>query len=295
MTHKTILTCAVTGNITMRAQHPELPVTPAEIATAAVTAGRAGAAVVHLHARDPVTGRGSMELTLFREIVHRIRDAGSEVILNISTGEGGRFVPSEDDPRLAAPGSTLVTPEQRVRHVEDLKPEICTLDFNTMFSGTGVVINTPRNLKIMAERTYAAGVRPEIEIFDSGDLQLALHFLEQGVLRSPLLLQIVLGVRYGAMADPETLLYFWRRLPPKCVWTAFGIGRAEFPILAQAWLLGGHVRVGLEDNIYISRGRLARDNAELVERGVTIVENLGGSIATVAEARSILGLAPFAP
>lgn len=290
MARKTILTCAVTGNITTRAQHPGLPITPAEIAAAAIEAGRAGAAIVHIHARDPASGKGSMELAYFREIVARIRDRGSEIILNLSTGEGGRFVPADDDPRVAAPGSTLVPPAQRVRHVEELKPEICTLDFNTMFSGTAVVINTPRNLQIMAERIYAAGVLPEIEIFDSGDLQLALHFLERGILKAPLMAQIVLGVRYGAMADPETLLYLRQRLPPDCIWAAFGIGRAEFPMLAQAWLLGGHVRVGLEDNVYIARGKLARDNAELVERGVAIVENLGGTIATPAEARTMLRL-----
>jgi 3-dehydrocarnitine:acetyl-CoA trimethylamine transferase len=290
MAEKTILTCAVTGNITSRQQHPALPITPEEIARAAVAAGRAGAAVVHIHARDPATGRGSMEIAYFREIVQRIRDSGSEVVLNLSTGEGGRFVPSDDDPKLAAAGSTLTRPERRVRHVEELKPEICTLDFNTMYSGSAVMINTPRNLEIMAARIYAAGVVPEIEIFDTSDLQLALHFHKRGILKAPLMFQIVLGVRYGATADPETLFYFRQKLPRECIWGAFGIGRAEFPLLAQAWLLGTHVRVGLEDNVYISHGKLARDNAELVERGVTIVENLGGAIATPAEARAMLGL-----
>jgi uncharacterized protein (DUF849 family) len=212
------------------------------------------------------------------------------VILNLSTGEGGRFVPSEDEPRVAAPGTTLTKPELRVSHVEALKPEICTLDFNTMFSGSAVVINTPRNLEVMASRIYGAGTTPEIEIFDSGDLHMALDFLKRGILRSPLMFQIVLGVRYGAVADPGTLFYLSGRLPQDCIWAGFGIGRAEFPMLAQSYLLGGHVRVGLEDNIYISAGKLARDNAELVERGVTIVENLGGHIATASEAREILGL-----
>jgi uncharacterized protein (DUF849 family) len=290
MSRKTILTCAVTGNITTRAQHPRLPITPEEIATAAVEAGRAGAAVVHIHARDPATGKGSMELKYFAEIVDRIRQSGSDVILNLSTGEGGRFVPSEDEPRIAAVGTTLTTPERRVAHVEALKPDICTLDFNTMFSGSAVVINTPRNLEIMAGRIYDAGTTPEIEIFDSGDLHMAMDFLKRGILRSPLMFQIVLGVRYGAVADPETLFFLCRRLPEGCNWAGFGIGRAEFPMLAQSYLLGGHVRVGLEDNIYISAGKLARDNAELVERGVNIVENLGGHIATAEEAREILNL-----
>ena len=148
------------------------------------------------------------------------------------------------------------------------------------------LVNTP----CAAERIYASGARPEIEIFDSGDLQLMLHFLDKGVLRTPIMVQLVLGVRFGAMADPETLFYLSNKLPKDCLWAAFGIGRSEFPMLAQSWLLGGHVRVGLEDNVYISKGVLARDNAELVERGVTIVENLGGSIATAAEAREMIGL-----
>lgn len=291
MARPTILTCAVTGNQTTRAQHPRLPITPEEIATAAIDAAKAGAAVVHLHARDPQTGRGTMDRDLFREIVSRIRESGTDVILNLSTGEGGRFLPSDEDPRIAAPGTTLTRPENRVAHVEDLRPEICTLDFNTMFSGSGVVINTPRNLEIMAQRIYAAGVLPEIEIFDTGDLQLATSFIERGILRTPLLFQVVLGVRYGAVADPQTLAYYAARLPKDCVWAAFGIGRMEFPMLAQSWLLGGHVRVGLEDNVYIRKGVLARDNAELVEKAVTLVETLGGAIATVAEAREMFGLA----
>ena len=290
MSRKTILTCAVTGNLTTRDQHPGLPVTPAEIATAAIEAGKAGAAVVHIHARDPATTKGSMDLALFREIVDRIRQSGSDVILNLSTGEGGRYIPSLDNPAVAAPGTTLTTPERRVAHVEALKPEICTLDLNTMFSGSAVVINTPRNVTEMARRIYASGVLPELEIFDGGDLQLAKALQEDGTLRNPLLIQIVLGVRYGAIPNPQTLFYFVSQLPPDCIWAAFGIGRHEFPLLAQAFLLGGHVRVGLEDNVYIRKGVLARDNAELVEKAGTIVENLGGSLATPAEARAILGL-----
>ncbi len=163
MQQKTILTCAVTGNITTRTQHPGLPVTPKEIAEAAVAAGKAGAAVAHVHARDPETQRGSMDVELFREIVARIRDSGSDIVINLSTGEGGRFVPDLDEPRIAAPGTTLARPEKRVAHVEMLKPEMCSLDFDTMYSGTSVVINTPRNIEIMARRIQAAGVLPELE------------------------------------------------------------------------------------------------------------------------------------
>ncbi len=285
-----ILTCAVTGNLTTREQNPALPVTPAEIARSALDAVKAGAAILHLHARDPATGRGTTRAELFDEIVARIRDAGCDAILNLSTGEGGRFVPSDDDPRVAAPGSTLMRPELRVAHVERLRPEVCTLDFNTMYSGAAVVINTPRNLEIMAQRILAAGVMPEIELFDSGDLQLAQAFIERGVLHGPLMWQIVLGVRYGAMADPHTMQYFAQRLPRDAQWTAFGIGRMAFPMLAQSYLLGGHVRIGMEDTVYLDKGVLAPGNAALVERGVRIVESLGGRIATVAEARAMLAL-----
>lgn len=286
----TILTCAVTGNLTMREQNPALPVTPAEIAASGVEAWRAGASVLHLHARDPATGKGTTKAELFDEIVARIRDAGCDAILNLSTGEGGRFMPSDDDPKVAAPGSTLMRPELRVAHVERLKPEVCTLDFNTMWSGSAVVINTPRNLEIMAQRIEAAGVTPEIEIFDSGDLQMALHFVERGLLKPPLMWNIVLGVRYGAMADPQTMQYFASRLPRDAQWTAFGIGRMAFPMLAQAWLLGGHVRIGMEDTVYLDRGVLAASNAQLVDKAVGIVRSLGGDIATTAEARAMLGL-----
>jgi uncharacterized protein (DUF849 family) len=288
----TIITCAVTGNITTRAQHPGLPITPAAIATAVLEAERAGAAVAHIHARDPQTEKGSRETNYFAEIVGRIRDAGSAIVLNLSTGEGGRFVPSQDDPSVAASGTTLVRPELRVAHVEALQPEMCSLDLNTMYSGSAVVINTPDSVGIMARRIYEAGVVPELELFGIGDLQLAKYLLGKGVLRAPAVYQLVLGVRFGAPADPQTLLHLASQLPPGSQWTAFGIGRAEFPMVAQAWLLGGHVRVGLEDNVYVSEGILARNNAQLVEKAAAIVASLGGSIATAQEARTILGLRP---
>ena len=292
MGRKTILTCAVTGNLTKREQHPGLPITPKEIATAAIEAGKAGAAIIHIHARDPETGRGTVELRYFREIVDRIKDSGSDIVINLSTGEGGRFVPGTDDPRIAGEGTTLLRPELRVAHVAALKPEICSLDLNTLASaGTQIVINTPASVTTMAGIIHEAGTLPELELFDSGDLQMAKHLIETGALKSPPMIQLVLGVRYGAPADPATLFYLASQLPPDSMWAAFGIAKAEFPILAQAFLLGGHVRVGLEDNIYIRQGVLARDNAQLVEKAVTIVENLGGSIAAPAEARAMLGLA----
>jgi len=291
MTGKTIITCAVTGNLTRPDQHPGLPITPQQIARAALDAAAAGAAIVHLHVRDPRTGKGSMDLTLYEELVGLIRAENRNVIINLTTGEGGRFVPSIDEPRVAAEGSTLCRPELRVAHVEQLKPEICTLDFNTMWSGQAAVINSPRNVQIMAEHIYAAGVKPEIELFDTGDLHMARHFLDQGILKGPLMLQIVLGVRYGAVANSETLQYFVSQLPKDCIWAAFGIGRHEFPMVAQSWLLGGHVRVGMEDNLYVRKGELCRDNAQLVAKAANIIGQLGGEIASPDEARDILGLA----
>lgn len=290
MQEKTIITCAIAGNLTQREQHPRLPITPHEIAVAALDAAAAGAAVLHLHARDSVTGRGSMEFSLYEEITSRIREKNTEVILNLTTGEGGRFVPSEGNPAIAGPGTTLCAPELRVSHIERLRPELCTLDLNTMWSGTAAVINAPQNVEFMAERIYAAGVVPEVEVFDSGDLHLASHLQKTGVLKDRLLIQIVLGVRYGAVANAETLLYLKSQLPKACTWGAFGLGRHSFPMVAQSWLLGGHVRVGMEDNVYIRKGELCRDNAQLVEKATGIVRSLGGEVASAREARAILGV-----
>jgi 3-dehydrocarnitine:acetyl-CoA trimethylamine transferase len=294
MTDKMIITCAVTGSLTKPEQHPDLPITPEQIAAAAIDAAKAGAAIAHIHVRDPQTGAPSMALELYREVVERIRASETDLIINLTTGAGGRFVPSDDDPKIAGPGTTLVRPERRVEHVVALKPEICSLDLNTMWFGNAVVINTPKNAKIMAEAIREAGVMPELEVFDSGDLQLAHQLLSEGVLARPPLFQVVLGIRNGFPATPETLLYAKSLLPADAIWAAMGIGRMEFPIVAQACLLGGHVRVGLEDNLYLSRGVLAPSNAALVERAVQLIELLGRSVATPAESRSILGLAKTA-
>ncbi|WP_085899496.1 3-keto-5-aminohexanoate cleavage protein [Kiloniella majae] len=287
---KTILTCAVTGNLTKPEQHPGLPITPKQIADAALGAAKAGAAIVHLHVRDPATGKGSMDLNLYEEMVGLIRQQNQDIILNLTTGEGGRFIPSDHDPKVAAEGSTLCQPELRVAHVEKLRPEICTLDFNTMWSGEAVVINTPRNVAIMADRIYAAGTKPEIELFDVGDLNMALDFLDKGILKAPTMMQIVMGVRYGILPTPQSLMYLVSQIPENTVWAAFGIGRHEFPILAQSFLLGGHVRVGMEDNLQIRKGELCRNNAQLVEKAADIIDNLGGTLATPDEAREILRL-----
>ena len=290
MNDKTILSCAVTGNITSPTQNPNQPVTPAEIAQAAIDANKAGAAIIHIHVRDLETTEGSMDIGLYKEVVDRIGESGSDLIINLTTGEGGRFIPTDDNPRVAAPGSTLCRPELRVAHVKELKPEICTLDFNTMNSGTRTVINTPRNVEVMANVINEVGTRPEIEIFDSGDLNMAKDFIKRGVLKEPAMFQMVLGVPWGAAANYETLVYLVSQLPADCIWGAFGIGRSAFPMLALSYIMGGHVRVGMEDSVYIEKGELVKNNAQLVKKGVGIIESLGGTIATPSEARAILGL-----
>lgn len=290
MARKTILTAAITGNLMMPDISPNLPVTPEQIARQALDAADAGAAIVHLHVRDPDTAKGSMRMDLYDDMVARIRAENTDVLLNLTTGEGGRFVPSDDDPKIAADGSTLCGPEKRVAHVEALKPDICTLDFNTMWSGQASVINSPRNLEIMAQRIYAANVKPEIEIFDSGDLHMVKDFIARGIIKTPLMVQMVLGVRFGAVANPATMAYLVSQLPDGTQWAAFGIGRAAFPMLAQAWLLGGHVRIGMEDTAYIRKGIHCASNADLVTKAARMIDDLGGTLATPTEARAMLEL-----
>lgn len=288
--NKVIITCAVTGNLTQPGQTPHLPITPAQVAESALGAAEAGAAVVHIHVRHPDTGAPSMEIAHYREAIERIRARNATLILNLTTGPGGRFVPSEDEPRIAGPGTTLVRPEARVEHIEQLRPEICTLDLNTMNSGKEVVINTPRNVRKMAAVIAAAGVKPEIELFDSGDIELMKDMLADGSLQGPILCSLVMGVRYGFQPSAETVIYARNLLPPDSQFTAIGIGRWMFPAVAQSYLAGGHVRVGLEDGIYLSKGALAPSNAALVQKARRIVEDLGGEVASTEEARDMLGL-----
>jgi uncharacterized protein (DUF849 family) len=287
---KIFITCAVTGNLTTPDQTPHLPITPEQIAEACLGAAEAGAAIVHIHVREPGSGKPSMELGHYREVVERIRAKNTQLILNITTGPGGRFVPSPDEPRVAAAGTTLMAPEKRVEHIAALRPEICTIDLNTMNSGKEVVINTPGNVRRMAKVMRDAGVKPEIELFDSGDIALMHDLLKDGTLEGPALCSFVMGVRYGFQASPETVLYARNLLPADAEFTAIGIGKAAFTAVAQSYLAGGHVRVGLEDTVYLSRGQLAASNAALVEKARRIVEDLGGQIATPREAREIIGL-----
>jgi uncharacterized protein (DUF849 family) len=289
MHEKVIITCAVTGSGDTVGKHPAIPVTPEEIARAAIEAGEAGAAVAHIHVRDPQTGKASRDVALFREVVERIRASDSDIVINLSCGAGARVDPHPDDPRLPGPGTTMAPPADRVRHVSELKPEICSLDVATMNMGEFAFVHVPRHLREMAKLIRAAGTKPELEVFDSGHIRLARRLIEEGLIDGTPLFQIVLGVAWGAPQTPETMTFMRGLLPEKANWAAFGISRMEFPMAAQAVLLGGHVRVGLEDNLYVDKGVFG-SNAQLVEKAAKIVRLLGPEVATPADARRILGL-----
>ncbi len=284
-----ILTCALTGGAPIQ-NNPAVPVTPKDIAQQAIDAAKAGAAIAHIHVRDPATGRSSMALELYREVVERIRDSGSDVLINLTTGTGAQFVPGKEDPTIAGPGTEYVTPQARARHVAALSPDICSLDFCTMWFRTRAFINSPEHIAEIARVARTANVVPELECFDSGDINLAKAMIEQGTIAAPFFFQIVMGVSYGAAATPETMIYLRDLLPDGAIWAAFGIGPHAYPMLAQALLLGGHVRIGLEDNHYLEKGVKAPHNAALVEKAVRIMRSLGHEPATPAEARSVLGI-----
>jgi uncharacterized protein (DUF849 family) len=265
-------------------------VRPEQIAASAIDAAKAGAAIVHIHVRDPQTTRPSMDVALYREVVERIRSSGSDVLINLTTGPGARFIPGADDPLKPAPGTTLKPPQERVRHIVELKPDICSLDMGSMNMGGTVFVNTPASLEAMAVAIRDVGVMPELEVFEAGHLLLAKRMIETGHVRTPSLFQICLGISWGQPATPEAMTYMRSLLPPDCTWFAFGISLHQFPMVAQAVLLGGHPRVGLEDNIYLEKGKLAPSNAALVEKAANIVALLGEQVATPNEARQLLGL-----
>jgi len=292
MSKPTILTCAVTGNLTKPEQTPHLPITPNHIAEECLAAAEAGAAAVHIHVRDPRTGAPSMDIDLYAQVVDVLRRHNPSLVINLTTGPGGRFVPGEDEPSVAGPGTTLVAPEKRVQHVAELRPDICSLDLNTMNSGDQVVMNTPANVRRMADSIRAAGTVPELECFDSGDLVLARKLMDDGVLAKPGVFSLVLGVRYALPYSPEALAFARSMLPDGARWSAFAIGRHAFPAVAQTFLMGGNVRIGLEDTIYLDSRVLAKSNAQLVTKARRIVEDLGGRLATPAEARTCWCLPP---
>src|SRR3954463_11150304 len=290
MQRKVMVSCALTGSADSIGKNPAVPVTPEQIASSAVDAAKAGAAIVHIHVRDPKTGLPSMDGAHYAEVVDRIRSSGTDVVINLTTGPGGRFSPASDDPMKPGPGTTLRTPRQRVQHVLDLRPEICSLDMGSMNMGPTVFVNTPPILEAMASDIRKAGVMPELEVFETGHLLLAKRMIETGFINPPGMFQICLGIAWGQPATPEAMLYMRNLLPAGCTWFAFGISLHQFPMAAQAVILGGHVRVGLEDNLYLERGKLTPSNAALVAKAVKIIELLGCGVATPAEARQMLGL-----
>lgn len=289
MQRKVMIACAVTGSADTPSRNPAVPVTPQQIAASALDAAKAGAAIVHIHVRDPKTTKPSMDSALYREVVDRIRASGSDVLINLTTGPGARFIPGDEEPLKPAPGSTLTLPATRVQHVVELKPDICSLDMGSMNMGGQVFVNTPAHLEAMAVAIRDAGVTPELEVFEAGHLMLARKLIETGHIKAPGMFQICLGISWGQPATSEAVHYMRSLLPSDCVWFAFGISLHQFPIAAQTVLLGGHVRVGLEDNLYLEKGKLTPSNAALVEKAAKIVELLGDSVATPADARQMLG------
>ena len=291
MARPVIITCAVTGGADTVGKHPAIPVTPVEIAGAAIEAAKAGAAIAHIHVRDPKTGKPSMELDLYREVVERIRASGTDIVINLTTGAGARYIPSDNDPKVGAPGTTMSTPENRVAHIQALKPEICSLDIATMNFGEHAFVNVPKHLSKMAAAIRDAGVKPELEVFDTGHVRLARKMLDDGAFGAATpLFQLCLGIPWGAPATTDGMIFMKSLLPKEAIWAGFGISSMEMPMVAQACLLGGHARVGLEDNLYLERGKFAPNNAALVERAVGIIRSLGDEPATPAEAREMLGL-----
>ena len=291
MNFDVIVTCAVTGagDTTGRSDH--VPVPPRQIADAAIEASRAGAAIAHLHVRDPETGKGSRDPALFREAVDLVRASDTDVVINLTAGMGGDWVPSTEDPSLPGPGTDMIGPEERLAHIRECLPEICSLDCGTLNFGNGdeIYISTPPTLRRMAQLTQEWGVKPELEVFDLGHIRFARAMIEEGLIDAPPMFQLCLGIPWGADQTVETMAAMKAQLPPGASWASFGISRHQMPMAAAAVALGGNVRVGLEDNIWLDRGVLA-SNGALVARVVEIIERMGGRAVTPQEARNRLGL-----
>ncbi|MGB5708699.1 MAG: 3-keto-5-aminohexanoate cleavage protein [Arenicellales bacterium] len=289
MENKVILTCAVTGGHNNFQKHPDYPITPEQIASNCVDAGNAGAAIAHIHVRDPKTGLRSGDPKLFREVVHRIKDSGSEILVNLTTSEGARFAPGPEDAKIGGPGTTLIQPLERLVHIEELKPDICTLDVGTFNFGETIFVNTPEHLRVMAKRIQELGVKPELEVFEPGHIMFAHQLIGAGLVQEPPMFQVCLGIPYASPATPEILSVMKGLLPENARWSAFGISKWEFDIVAQAVTQGGNCRVGLEDNLYLNKGEFA-SNVKLIERAVRIIRELGSEPATPREAAEKLGL-----
>ena len=294
MNWEVFVTCAVTGVGDTVGRSDRVPVTPEQIADAALEAARAGAAIAHIHLRDPETGQGSRRPALYREVVERIRASGTDLVVNLTAGMGGDLVLGSDEAPmpLNESGTDLAGATERLEHVAELLPEICTLDCGSMNFAAGgdyVLINSPGILRAMARRVRELGVRPELEVFDTGHLTLVQELIDEGLIDDPPLIQLCTGIPYGAPDDLPTLLAMVNRLPHGSIFSTFSIGRMQIPFVALAALVGGNVRVGLEDNIYLSRGRLAT-NGELVARAVQILEAMNARVLGPDEVREKLKL-----
>lgn len=290
MNNEVIITCAVTGAGDTKDKHPGVPVTPEEIAEAAIEAAKAGAAVAHIHVREPETGQFSRKPEYYKETARLIRESGVDVILNITAGMGGDFVPDKDNPAVGGPGTDMATPEERIAHIREIKPEICTLDCGSMNYATTAYLATMDMLRETAKGIQETGVKPEIECMELGHIWQAKQLMKEGLIDKDAIFQLCLGIPYGAEATTETMATMVRHLPKDAIWGAFGISRMQMPMVAQAVLLGGNVRVGLEDNLYLEKGVLAT-NAQLVERAREIIERMGAKVLNTAEARKKLKLA----
>jgi uncharacterized protein (DUF849 family) len=285
------ITCAVTGSGDSVRKSPQVPVTPEQIAAAALEAHAAGAAIVHIHVRDPASGAASRETALYARVVERIRARNTQVILNLTGGMGGDILLGPDEAPLEfAKGTDFVGPRARIAHIVELLPEIASLDCGSLNFDEALYGTTPRYLRAMAAEYRAHGVRPEIEAFELGHIELARQLMSEGLIDGSALFQLCLGIKYGAPATPAAMMAMRDALPAGVTWSAFGVGRLQMPMVAQAVLLGGNVRVGLEDNLYLGKGVLAT-NAQLVERAVEIIEHLGASVLSAADTRTRLGLA----
>ncbi|MFW5419532.1 3-keto-5-aminohexanoate cleavage protein [Nocardiopsis sp. CNT-189] len=291
MNTEVILTAALTGAGDTVGRSPHVPVTPAQIAASAVEAAEAGASAVHIHVRDPETGAPSRDNALYREVVERIKETGTDIVINLTAGMGGDLEIGTDDPFAFGAGTDLVSGLDRLPHVEELLPDICTLDCGSLNfgDGSGVYISTPDMLRAGAKRIQELGVRPELEIFDTGHLWFAKQMHAEGLIDDPSMFQLCTGIPYGAPADPGVLQSMVRLLPAGAEWASFAIGRMQMPWVAQSVLLGGHARVGLEDNLYLSRGVKAT-NGQLVEKARGIIEALGARVVSPDEARAKLKL-----
>ena len=291
MNYEVIVSCAVTGAGDTVGKSPHIPVTPEEVANAAIEAAKAGAAIAHIHVRDPETGKGSRDPELFKEAVDRIRSSDTDVVINLTSGMGGDWTPSEEDPSMPGPGTDMIGPLERLAHVKELLPEICSLDCGTLNFGDGneIYIATPPYLRKMAELTKEWGVKPELEVFELGHLRFAKQMIAEGLIDEPPMFQICLGIPWGADHSVDMLKVMKDELPGEAVWGGFGISRMQMPIAAAAVAMGGNVRVGLEDNIYLERGVHAT-NAQLVEKVIGIIDRMGARAVTPAEARKKLGL-----